>query len=68
MRSSALPRKKQKRAIRVGHGQQGKSVLYDLIGMKIWISKSNILPKYLKYELAYHPPGEQTFLDGSVWV
>lgn len=57
MRYSALLRKKQKRAIRVGHGQQGKSVTYDLMGMKIWISKSNILPKSLIHEVAYDPQG-----------
>lgn len=59
MRYSALLRKKQKRAIREGHSQQGKSITYDLIGMKTWISKSNIVPKSLIDKGAYHPEGNR---------
>ena len=59
MRYSALLRKKQKRTIRVGHSQQEKTISDDVIGMKIWISKSNILPKSLIHEVAYHPQGNR---------
>lgn len=68
MRYSTPLKKKQKRAVRVGHSQQLKSISYDPARMKIWISIMDVMPKFLIYWVTYYsyysilPPGKQTFL------